>query len=61
MIPLTYDEQVYHEKRKCCLIYAEENFVMMKMIKINFKNIKKLEIIVIIEQNVEELRIVFVI
>ena len=51
----------YIMKNENVVIYAEENFVMMKMIKINFKNIKKLEIIVIIEENLEELHMVFVI
>ena len=51
----------YIMKNEDFVICAEENFVMTKMIKINFKNIKKLEIIVIIEENLEELHMVFVI
>ena len=42
-------------------IYVKENFVLIKIIKKNFKKCEKLEIIVIKQENTEELLIVFVI
>ena len=41
--------------------YVKKSFVMIKMIKINLKHTKKLEIIVIIEENLEEQLIAFAI
>ena len=41
--------------------YLKKKFVMMKIKKINLKYIKKMEIIVIIKENLEELLIAFVI
>ena len=40
---------------------VKKSFVMIKMKKINLKYIKKLRIIVIIQENLEELLIIFVI
>ena len=60
MMPLTDDEKRKYEK-KGIVTYVKENFVMMKMKKINLKYTKKLEITIIIEENLEELLIAFVI
>ena len=48
-------------KSKKYVIYVKKSFVMIKMKKINLNYIKKLEIIVIIQENLEELLIAFVI
>ena len=48
MISLT-DE--YIMKNKNYVIYLKKSFVMIKMIKINLNDIKKLEIIAIIQGN----------
>ena len=55
MIPLTNEE-----KNKKFVIYAKKNFVLTKIIK-NIYHSVKLEIIVIIQGNIEELLIVIVI
>ena len=39
--------------------YVKKSFIMMKMKKINYKYTKKLEVIVIIQDNLEELLIAF--
>ena len=49
------------EKSKRNVTYIKKSFVMIKMKKINLKYTKKLEIIVIIQENLEELLIAFVI
>ena len=41
--------------------YAKKSFVMMKIKKINLNYTKKLEIIVILQENLEELLIAFAI
>ena len=48
-------------KNKKYATYVKKSFVMIKMKKINLNYIKKLEIIVIIQENLEELLIAFVI
>ena len=48
-------------KNKKYVIYAKKGFVMIKIKKINLSCIKKLEIIVITQKNLEELLIAFVI
>ena len=48
-------------KSKKYVIYVKKSFVMIKMKKINLNYIKKLEIIVIIRENLEDLHIAFVI
>ena len=50
MIPLTDEEIIYYEKQKLCHICKKE-FCYDKMKKINVNCIKKLEIIVIIQEN----------
>ena len=60
MIPLTDEEIMYYEKQNY-VIYVKKSFVMIKMKKINLNYIKKLKIIVIIQENLEELLIAFVI
>ena len=60
MIPLTDEEIIYYEKQKLCHICKKE-FCYDKNEKKNLNYIKKLEIIVIIQENLEELLIVFVI
>ena len=59
MIPLTRDENEYHEKQNKCFI-CDKRFCYDKKIKI-LKIIKKFVIIVIILENIEVLLIVFVI
>ena len=49
------------EKSKRNVTYIKKSFVMIKMKKINLKYTKKLEIIVIILENLKGLLIVFVI
>ena len=46
-------------KNKKFVTYAKKSFVMMKMRKVNLNYIKKLEIIVITPENLEEMLIVF--
>ena len=48
-------------KSKTYVIYVKKSFVVIKMKKINLNYIKKLEIIFIIEENLEDLLIAFVI
>ena len=48
-------------KNKKSVIYAKKNFVLIKIIKKNLNYTIELEIIVIIQENIEELLIVFVI
>ena len=60
MIPLTDKENKFYEERKNAT-YVKKSFVMIKMKKRNLKYTKKLEIIVIIQENLEELLIAFVI
>ena len=60
MTPLTDKEKEMHENQRVCYIYAKKNLVHIKNVNI-IKIFKKLEIIVIIQVNIEELPIVFVI
>ena len=53
MIPLTDNENRSYEKQKI-VTYVKKSFVMIKMKKINLNYTKKLEIIVIIQENLEE-------
>ena len=48
-------------KSKKNATYVKKSFVMIKMIKRNLKYTKKLEIIAIIQENLEELLIAFAI
>ena len=48
-------------KNKKFVTYAKNNFVQIKMIKVNLNYTKKLDIIVILQENLEELPIIFVI
>ena len=59
MTPLTDKEKETHENQYACYI-CKKNLVQIKKVNI-IKIIKKLEIIVIIQANIEELLIVFVI
>ena len=62
MIPLTdKDIMSYGKQKEKYVIYVKKGFVMIKMKKINLSYIKKLEIIIIIQENLEELLIAFVI
>ena len=60
MIPLTDNENKFYEEQKN-VTYVKKGFVMIKMKKRNLNYTKKLEIIVIIQENLEELLIAFVI
>ena len=60
MIPLTDKENKFYEERKNAT-YVKKSFVMIKMKKRNLKYTKKLEIIVIKQENLEKLLIAFVI
>ena len=59
-IMLINEEKKSYEKQKNFL-YAKKNFVLIKIMKKNLNHTIKLEIIVIIQENIEELLIVFVI
>ena len=48
-------------KNRKIAIYAEKNFVQIKIIKKNFNKSKKSEIMIIIQENMEELLIVIAI
>ena len=63
MIPLTDKENKYYEnmKSKENASYVKKTFVIIKMKNLNLNYTKKLEIIVIIQKNLEELLIAFVI
>ena len=63
MIPLTDKENKYYEvmKSKKNAAYVKKTFVIIKMKKWNLNYTKKLEIIVIIQENLQELLITFVI
>ena len=61
MIPLTDNENKFYEEQKKNVTYAKKSFVMIKMKKRNLNYTKKLEIIVIIQENLEELLIAFAI
>ena len=54
-------KKLYIIKNKNYVIYVKTSFVMKKMKKINLNYIKKLKIIVIIQDNLEELLIACVI
>ena len=58
MIPLTDNENKFYEEN---VAYVRKSFVLIKMKKRNLNYTKKLEIIVIIQENLEELLIAFVI
>ena len=62
MIPLTDEEIEYYEKQNVCHI-CQKKFCYNKneKNKFNLNYIKKLEIIVIIQENLEDLHIAFVI
>ena len=60
MIPLTDNENKFYEEQKN-VTYVKKGFVMIKMKKRNLNYTKKLEIIVIIQENLEEVLIAFVI
>ena len=60
MIPLTDNGNKYYEEQKECYICQKE-FCYDKNQKMKFKLDKKLEIIVIIQENLEGLLIAFVI
>ena len=60
MIPLTDKENKFYEEQENPT-YVKKSFIMMKMKKRNLKHTKKLEIIVIILENLKGLLIVFVI
>ena len=60
MIPLTDNENKYYVEQKECYIYKKE-FDDNNNEKRKFKLCKKLEIIVILQENLEELLIAFVI
>ena len=60
MTPLTSDDVDLYQSRKQCYICGKR-FVMIKNKKKGLNYRKKLEIIVISQENVEELLIVFVI
>ena len=55
MMPLTNEEKKLHCKQKICYICKKKNLVLM------IKNIKRLEIIVITTENIEELLMIFAI
>ena len=61
MIPLTDSENKFYAEQKECHICQKKSFVMIKMKKRNLKYTKKLEIIVIIQENLEEQLIAFAI
>ena len=60
MIPLT-DKEISLMKSKRYVIYAKNSFVMIKIKKKNLNCTKKLEIIVITLENLEQQLIVFAI
>ena len=60
MIPLT-DKKISLMKSKRYVIYAKNSFVMIKIKKKNLNSIKKLEIIVITLENLEQQLTVFAI
>ena len=60
MIPLTDKEIKFYEEQEVCHI-CKKGFFYDKNEKINLSYIKKLEIIVIVQENLEELLIAFVI
>ena len=59
-IILTDEEKESYEIRKI-VIYAEKNFVQIKIIKKNLNKSKKSEIMIIIQENIEEFLIVIAI
>ena len=60
MILLTNKENKSYEKQKVCFV-CKKNLVLMKIIKIHLNYTIKSEIIVITQENLEELLIVFAI
>ena len=60
MIPLTNEENEFYEKQKVCHICKEE-FVLIKMMKIQLNYTIKLQIIVITPKHLEALLIIFAI
>ena len=60
MIPLTENKNKYYEEQEKCHTCQKE-FVMIKTKNPNLNYTKKLEIIVIIQYNLEELLIAFAI
>ena len=60
MIPLKDNENKFYNEQKECHI-CEKSFVMINMNKRNLNYTKKLGIIVIIRENLEDLLIAFVI
>ena len=59
MIPLTDNENKFYEEQN--VTYVKKSFVMIKMKKTNSKYTKKLEIIVITQEGLEEQLITFAI
>ena len=60
MIPLIDKETESYEKQKVCYI-CKTNLVLIRVMKIHLKNTIKSEIIVITQENLEVLLIIFVI
>ena len=60
MIPPT-DKETSLVKNKTFVTYAKKNLLLIRMMKIHSKNTIKSEIIVITQENLEELLIVFAI
>ena len=56
MIPLTDNENKFYEEN---VAYVKKSFVLIKMKKRNLNYIKKLENIVIMQENLEEQLMVF--
>ena len=61
MIPFTIEESQSYQGKKFCYISKKEFSIMIVKIKktIKIKNIKRLEIIVIILEYIEQLRMIF--
>ena len=60
MIPLSYEENKFYKKQKVCYI-CKKNLILTKMIKMRLNYIIKYEIIVVIQEKIEDLLIIFVI
>ena len=54
-------EKLFIRKNKNYIIYVKKSFNMIKMKKINLNCIKKLEIIAITQENLEDLPTAFII
>ena len=60
MIPLTNEEKKYYKSKKI-VVYAKKNLVLIKIMKKNLNYTIKSEIMTIIQENLEEQLIIFVI